>query len=81
MQHLNNTDVMKVLDMGLTLEALDAVFHDMVKGDAAGPSRMDFYIPSGQAQAPYYRWAVMAGGSHSGRSRGGTRNFRRPVLQ
>ncbi|HEX5281002.1 MAG TPA: hypothetical protein VFW28_13065 [Micropepsaceae bacterium] len=60
---INNSDVMKVLDMGLTLEALDGVFHEMVRGDATGLGRMDLYVPSGQAQAPYYRWAVMTGGS------------------
>lgn len=60
---INNSDVVKLLDMGLTLEALDGVFHEMVKGDATGLGRMDLYVPSGQTQAPYYRWAVMAGGS------------------
>ena len=62
---INNDDVMKVLDMGLTLEALDGVFHELVAGDAAGMGRIDLYVPSGQQSAPYYRWAVMAGGSRS----------------
>src|SRR5215469_12093752 len=60
---INNADVMKLLDMGLTLEALDGVFHEMVRGDATGLGRMDLYVPSGETQAPYYRWAVMTGGS------------------
>jgi alanine dehydrogenase len=60
---INNSDVMKVLDMGVTLATLDGVFHELVKGDAAGLGRMDLYVPSGETQAPYYRWAVMAGGS------------------
>lgn len=63
MLFINNSDVMQVLDVGLTLEALDGVFHEMVKGDATGLGRMDLYVPSGEAQAPYYRWAMMAGGS------------------
>ena len=62
---INNDDVMKVLDMGLTLEALDGVFHELVAGDATGMGRIDLYVPSGQQSAPYYRWAVMAGGSRS----------------
>jgi alanine dehydrogenase len=62
---INNDDVTKVLDMGLTLEALDGVFHELVEGGAAGMGRIDLYVPSGQQPAPYYRWAVMAGGSRS----------------
>ena len=60
---INNSDVEKVLDAGTCLEALDGVFHELAAGEAAGLGRMDLYVPSGQDQAPYYRWAVMAGGS------------------
>jgi alanine dehydrogenase len=60
---LSNADVQCVLDMPLCLDALDAMFHEIARGDAAGMGRIDVYIPSGQALAPYYRWAVMAGGS------------------
>jgi len=60
---LNNQDVMQVLDMGLTLEALDGAFHEIVRGDATGMGRIDLYVPSAVEQAPYYRWAVMTGGS------------------
>ena len=60
---LNNADVMKVLDMPATLSALDGVFHEMAKGDAVGMGRIDLYVPSEQKTAPYYRWAVMTGGS------------------
>ena len=42
---INNADVMKVLDMELTLEALDRVFHEMVNGDATGMGRIDLYVP------------------------------------
>lgn len=60
---LNNEDVAKVLDMPLCLAALDSVFKEMAAGDAMAMGRMDLYVPSGQRQAPYYRWAMMAGGS------------------
>ena len=60
---LNNQDVMQVLDMDVTLRALDGVFHEIVAGDATGMGRIDLYVPSAVEQAPYYRWAVMTGGS------------------
>jgi alanine dehydrogenase len=60
---LNNLDVMKVLDMELTLQALDGVFHEIAEGDATGMGRIDLYVPSAVEKAPYYRWAVMTGGS------------------
>jgi alanine dehydrogenase len=60
---INNDDVMRVLDMRATLEALDGVFQELVKGDATGMGRIDLYVPSQQPAAPYYRSAVMAGGS------------------
>lgn len=60
---LNNDDVAKVLDMPLCLSALDGVFHEMAIGDAVGMGRIDVYVPSKETAAPYYRWAVMTGGS------------------
>ena len=60
---LNNHDVAKVLDMSLCMKALDASFTEMAAGDAAGMGRIDVYVPSGKEADPYYRWAVMAGGS------------------
>jgi len=60
---LDNNDVAKVLDMSVCLEALDNSFQEMAKGDAVGMGRIDLYVPSGEAAAPYYRWAVMTGGS------------------
>ncbi len=60
---LNNDDVAKVLDMSLCLSALDGVFHEMAIGDAVGMGRIDVYVPSKESAAPYYRWAVMTGGS------------------
>ena len=66
---LNNEDVSKVLDMPRCLAALDSVFQEMATGDAVSMGRIDVYVPSGEQQAPFYRWAVMAGG-----------NLRRPKL-
>ena len=60
---LNNADIAKVLDMRLCMEALDGAFVEMAAGEAAGMGRIDIYVPSAVEQAPYYRWAVMAGGS------------------
>ena len=60
---LGNDDVMQVLDMRTTLEALDGSFAEMAKGDAVGMGRIDLYVPSALQAAPFYRWAVMTGGS------------------
>src|SRR3954469_22742486 len=60
---LNNADIAKVLDMRLCMEALDGSFHEMAAGDAVGMGRIDVYVPSQREDAPYYRWAVMTGGS------------------
>lgn len=60
---INNNDVSKVLDMKLCLEALDGIFHEMARGEAVGMGRIDVYVPSAVETAPYYRWAVMTGGS------------------
>src|SRR5207248_11672159 len=58
-----NDDVAKVLDMRLCLDALDGVFAEMARGEAVGMGRIDVYVPSGRETAPYYRSAVMTGGS------------------
>src|SRR6266567_4242509 len=60
---LSNDDVAKVLDMPLCLASLDGVFQEMAQGDSVGMGRIDVYVPSGESTAPYYRWAVMTGGS------------------
>ncbi len=60
---LNNADIAQVLDMPLCLSALDGVFQEMAIGDAVGMGRIDLYVPSGERAVPYYRWAVMTGGS------------------
>jgi alanine dehydrogenase len=60
---IDNDVVSRVLDMGSTVDALEGVFHEMAAGDAVGMGRIDLYVPSGQETAPFYRWAVMTGGS------------------
>ena len=60
---INNADVQKVLDMPLCMTALDDVFHELARGEAATMGRIDLYVPSGESVAPFYRWAVMTGGS------------------
>src|SRR5947207_6278929 len=60
---LNNDDVAKVLDMPMCLAALDGIFQEMARGEAVGMGRIDVYVPSKNETAPYYRWAVMTGGS------------------
>src|SRR5215471_3312870 len=60
---LNNDDVKKVLDMRSTIEALEGAYREMAIGDAVGMGRIDLYVPSTVPSAPYYRWAVMTGGS------------------
>ncbi len=63
MLFISNDDVRKVLDMGATLDALEGVYREMAIGDAVGMGRIDLYVPSDKPVAPYYRWAVMTGGS------------------
>ena len=60
---LNNADVQQVLTMPMCMEALDGIFQEMAAREAVGMGRIDLYVPSGESQAPYYRWAVMAGAS------------------
>ena len=60
---INNEVVSRVLDMNSTLNALEGAFREMATGDAVGMGRIDLYVPSGQQASPFYRWAVMTGGS------------------
>ena len=60
---IGNDVVSRVLDMRSTLNALEGVFREIALGDAVGMGRIDLYVPSGENRAPFYRWAVMTGGS------------------
>jgi len=59
---LKDEDVQKVLDMPLTMEALDATQREIIAGDAATMGRMDVYLPRDTPDS-YYRWALMTGGT------------------
>jgi hypothetical protein len=60
---ISNDGVRKLPDMPSTLDALDSAFAELAKGDATGMGRIDLYVPSQIQSEPYYRRAVMAGGS------------------
>jgi alanine dehydrogenase len=60
---LNNADVESVLTIETTIDALDTAFAEMARAEAVGMGRIDLYIPTVQGATPYYRWAVMTGGS------------------
>ncbi len=60
---LNNKDVSSVLTMPMCLQAIDSVYEEIARGDAVGMGRIDMYVPSGEAEAPFHRWSVMTGGS------------------
>ena len=62
---IGNDVVSRVLDMRATLDALEGSFKDIAAGDAVGMGRIDLYVPSGETKAPFYRWAVMTGGSRN----------------
>lgn len=62
---LNNTDVERILTIETTIDALDAIFTEMARSDAVGMGRIDVYVPAVEGASPYYRWAVMTGGSTS----------------
>ena len=59
---LKDEDVQKVLDMPLTMAALDATQREIIAGDAATMGRMDVYLPRDTPDS-YYRWALMTGGT------------------
>jgi len=61
---LKDEDVQKVLTMSMTLEALDMVQQEIIKGDAATMGRIDVYMPCATPES-YYRWAVMTGGTRN----------------
>jgi alanine dehydrogenase len=60
---LNNADVERVLTIETTIDALDATFAEMARAEAVGMGRIDVYVPTVGGPSPYYRWAVMTGGS------------------
>ena len=61
---LNNGDVMSVLDMRETMQALRTGYDDLKRGEATYGPRIDYYLPTGRSDS-YYRWGDMVGASAS----------------
>lgn len=64
MRVLTNADVMSVLDMPATIEALRVGYDDLLRGDAAYVPRIDLFAPTGRDD-DYYQWGSMAGACRS----------------
>ena len=60
---LNNNDVSSLLTMPMCIESIESVFDEIARSDAVGMGRIDMYVPSDGATAPFHRWSVMTGGS------------------
>lgn len=59
---LNNDDVKNLLTMGITMEALEESYRQMIRGEAVCRPRIDIQIPTSDPQK-VYRWGTMEGGS------------------
>ena len=59
---INNQDVEKLFDMKACLEALEAGYDDLLKGDAVYRPRLDVWMPCERPDG-YYRWGTMEGAS------------------
>lgn len=62
---LNNNDVKQVLTMGVTMEALERAYVELVEGEAVCRPRIDVQVPTPQPEK-VYQWGTMEGGSTSG---------------
>lgn len=60
---LNNNDVSSLLTMPMCIDSIESVFDEIARGDAVGMGRIDMYVPSDGATAPFHRWSMMTGGS------------------
>lgn len=60
MRALSNADVMAVLDMPATIEALRVGYDDLLRGDAAYVPRIDLFAPTGRDDDAY-QFGSMAG--------------------
>lgn len=47
----------------MCIDSIESVFDEIARGDAVGMGRIDMYVPSGAATAPFHRWSIMTGGS------------------
>lgn len=64
MLFLSNDDVRRVLTMEMTLEALDAAYRQLSRGEAVCRPRIDIQIPT-RDPSRVYQWGTMEGGSIS----------------
>ena len=62
---INNDDVSKLLTMGMTIDALEAAYKQLVAKEAVCRPRIDIQIPTKDPQK-VYQWGTMEGGSMSG---------------
>src|SRR3569833_1305481 len=62
---INNHEVAQLLTMGLAIEALEAGYTQLVRGEAVCRPRIDIEIPT-RDPAKLYRWGTMEGGSMRG---------------
>ncbi|HEX9444032.1 MAG TPA: ornithine cyclodeaminase family protein [Candidatus Binatia bacterium] len=59
---INNQEVERLFDMKACLEALEAGYDDLLKGDAVYRPRIDMWMPSERPDG-YFRWGTMEGAS------------------
>lgn len=59
---INNQEVEQLFDMKSCLEALEAGYDDLLKGDAVYRPRLDVWVPCERPDG-YYRWGTMEGAS------------------
>ncbi len=59
---INNQEVERLFDMKSCLEALEAGYDDLLKGDAVYRPRLDVWVPCERPYG-YYRWGTMEGAS------------------
>ena len=62
---LNNDDVKQVLNMEVTMAALDTAYQELAREEAVCRPRIDIQIPT-QDPEKIYQWGTMEGGSTSG---------------
>jgi alanine dehydrogenase len=62
---INNDDVSKLLTMGMTIDALEAAYKQLVAKESVCRPRIDMQIPTSDPKK-VYAWGTMEGGSVSG---------------
>jgi ornithine cyclodeaminase/alanine dehydrogenase-like protein (mu-crystallin family) len=62
---INNKEVAQLLTMGMTIDALEAAYAQLVRGESVCRPRIDIDIPT-RDPSRLYRWGTMEGGSTQG---------------